>query len=300
MDNQKIGLFIKNSRKAKGYTQKELADLLNVTDRAISKWERGVGCPDISLLEDLSKALDVSVLEILKGEKLEKKEINHQDLIYSMYSQKSITLDKVKSIANFVAIISVFVFSLFMIITISKNIYFLNKTYSMKNEYSHFQQKEYYEHYQEAVQMILQSKGIYEERDYSTILSYIKIMNERLEALHSEIYIYQENYSFVELLQFYIDQQNLFSIEINNIDLYHILLKYDTNMDKNMIQYSKDGDIIKEEFFRQSMFFKGTYLNKQNNIAYDGYVPNTHYFLSLIYQRELRLCQDIIKVGELQ
>jgi len=55
LDNKKIGNFIRNLRKEIGLTQKELADKLGVTDRAISKWERGRGVPDISLLEDVAK-----------------------------------------------------------------------------------------------------------------------------------------------------------------------------------------------------------------------------------------------------
>ena len=74
MNCEKIGKFIAISRKQKGLTQTELADRLNITDRAVSKWERGKGCPDISLLEDLSKILDVSIIELLKGEKINKKE----------------------------------------------------------------------------------------------------------------------------------------------------------------------------------------------------------------------------------
>ena len=61
MNNQKIGDFIKELRKEKDLTQKELADKLNITDRAVSKWERGLNCPDIFLLDDLSQILDVSV-----------------------------------------------------------------------------------------------------------------------------------------------------------------------------------------------------------------------------------------------
>ena len=53
MNKQKIGDFIKKKRKEKGLTQKELAEKLEITDRAISKWERGINCPDISLLKDL-------------------------------------------------------------------------------------------------------------------------------------------------------------------------------------------------------------------------------------------------------
>ena len=68
MDNAKTGTFIKELRKEKHLTQKELANLLHVTDRAVSKWERGLCAPDISLLEPLAAALDVTIVELLSGE----------------------------------------------------------------------------------------------------------------------------------------------------------------------------------------------------------------------------------------
>ncbi len=57
MDYQKTGNLIAGLRKEKNMTQKELADKLGITDRAVSKLERGLGCPDISLLDDLSRIL---------------------------------------------------------------------------------------------------------------------------------------------------------------------------------------------------------------------------------------------------
>lgn len=71
MDCSKIGLFISERRKKKNMTQKELSEKIGVTVQAISKWERGLGCPDISLLIDLSKALDITVNELLCGKKIE-------------------------------------------------------------------------------------------------------------------------------------------------------------------------------------------------------------------------------------
>ena len=59
MDNQKLGIFITELRKEKGLTQAQLAQKLNVTDKAVSKWERGVGFPDIKLLEPLADVLDI-------------------------------------------------------------------------------------------------------------------------------------------------------------------------------------------------------------------------------------------------
>lgn len=68
MDCMKIGHLILRLRKEKGMTQKELADRMHLSDRTISKWERGQGCPDISLLPELSSILGVNIEDILDGE----------------------------------------------------------------------------------------------------------------------------------------------------------------------------------------------------------------------------------------
>lgn len=69
MNNVKIGTFIAQLRKAKNMTQKDLAEKLNITDKAVSKWERGISLPDITILPDLSGILDITVTELLNGEK---------------------------------------------------------------------------------------------------------------------------------------------------------------------------------------------------------------------------------------
>lgn len=78
MDAEKIGAFIKALRKEKNLTQKELAEILNCTDKAISRWETGRGIPDISFLIPVSKALDVSVNELLMGERIVEEEIREK------------------------------------------------------------------------------------------------------------------------------------------------------------------------------------------------------------------------------
>lgn len=67
MDAKKIGKFIYQIRTEKKMTQKELAEQINVTDKAVSKWENGEGCPDVSLLPVLSKVLNVEILDLLEG-----------------------------------------------------------------------------------------------------------------------------------------------------------------------------------------------------------------------------------------
>lgn len=71
MDNLQFGAFVAQLRKERGMTQKELADALHVTDKAVSKWETGKGFPDMKLLEPLARALGVSLVELMRGERLE-------------------------------------------------------------------------------------------------------------------------------------------------------------------------------------------------------------------------------------
>ena len=92
MDNKEIGIRILSARKNLGYTQKQLGNLINVSDKAVSKWERGIGCPDISLLLPLSEALKMSIDELIGGtvvDKSEKKTV-----------QNLINYTKIKAIEN--------------------------------------------------------------------------------------------------------------------------------------------------------------------------------------------------------
>jgi len=68
MDCSKVGKLIFGLRKEKGMTQKQLADAMNISDKAISKWERGLGCPDVSLLRELSVVLNADIEKILLGD----------------------------------------------------------------------------------------------------------------------------------------------------------------------------------------------------------------------------------------
>ena len=70
MDTKKIGALIAACRKEKGMTQAELGERLGVTNKTVSRWENGHYMPDLSLLEPLSKALDLSLEELLAGERL--------------------------------------------------------------------------------------------------------------------------------------------------------------------------------------------------------------------------------------
>ena len=74
MDQIRIGKFIQEKRKSKKMTQSELAEKLNVTDRAISKWENGICLPDVSNIQALCKILDISINDLFSGEVVDMKD----------------------------------------------------------------------------------------------------------------------------------------------------------------------------------------------------------------------------------
>lgn len=71
MDAIVFGQFLAQMRKEKNMTQAELAEKISVTDKAISRWERGLGFPEISTIEPLAAALDLSIPELMRSEKEE-------------------------------------------------------------------------------------------------------------------------------------------------------------------------------------------------------------------------------------
>lgn len=79
MDTQKFGLFIAGIRKEKHMTQAELADKIQVTDKAVSRWERGLGFPDINTLEPLAEALEITVLELMRSEKMTEATVTNEE-----------------------------------------------------------------------------------------------------------------------------------------------------------------------------------------------------------------------------
>jgi len=68
MNYDKVGSLILSLRKEKRMTQKNLAEKMNISDKTISKWERGMGCPDVSLLHELSSVLGINIEKLLMGD----------------------------------------------------------------------------------------------------------------------------------------------------------------------------------------------------------------------------------------
>ncbi len=118
MDQIKIGKFIADERKRKGYTQKQLSEKLEISDKTVSKWERGNGFPEVSLLLPLCNELDISVNELLSGERVseedyrKKAEENMVNLVReAQESKKKIVLSAMVAVLSLVAALPLFVLS---------------------------------------------------------------------------------------------------------------------------------------------------------------------------------------------
>lgn len=84
MDQIKIGKFIAEQRKSKNLTQSQLAEKLFITDKAVSKWERGKAMPDSSIMLKLCEILEISVNDLLSGAKTQNDEQNNERLLLAM------------------------------------------------------------------------------------------------------------------------------------------------------------------------------------------------------------------------
>lgn len=114
MNQEKIGKFIASKRKEKNMTQSELAEKLGVTDKSVGNWENGRNMPDLSLLKPLCKELDITVNDLLSGEKLNKaNEKKYEENIINTlnYSNK-----RIKKYTNVIGLLLV-IFGLFITIT---------------------------------------------------------------------------------------------------------------------------------------------------------------------------------------
>ena len=109
----KMGNHIADLRKKKGYTQKTLGDILDVSDKTVCKWEKGIVAPDITILSSLANTLDVTVEEILSGEEVKKIDAIETIDIYS-------NMTKRKLIKIFVIFILIFLLSAFFVFRIEE------------------------------------------------------------------------------------------------------------------------------------------------------------------------------------
>lgn len=90
MDAKTFGMFIAELRKGKGLTQAQLAGQLHVTDKAVSRWERGVGLPDLANLEALAQALDVTVSELIQCKRQPEPDVDPKIMVQILSATRDI------------------------------------------------------------------------------------------------------------------------------------------------------------------------------------------------------------------
>ncbi len=115
MNQEKIGKFIAKKRTNKKLTQEELAKKLNVTDKAISKWENGRGLPDPSLFKPLCQTLDITISELLSGEQDNNKSNEDGYIKYIDYSYKKYKKRIILSIIISLSIIAILISGIFFL-----------------------------------------------------------------------------------------------------------------------------------------------------------------------------------------
>ena len=111
MDTFVTGRFISQLRKENGLTQAELAEKLNVTDKAVSKWETGRSAPDVSMLIPLSENLGVTVTEILKGEKISTESLSEasNEVIVKAIKEKKQTSKRLLLISGIIVLLTMII-----------------------------------------------------------------------------------------------------------------------------------------------------------------------------------------------
>lgn len=296
MNQEKIGKFIAAKRKEKNMTQKQLALKIGVTDRAISKWERGCGCPDVSLLDEVSKALDISVVELLRGENIEYPEILEKDLIESMKYSKETTKQKIKSVVNHILVTIIIVLSFFIIICNIINSYKLNQTFNIsssidKNDYENISKIEEYSN------TILNHQGRYSDEDYEMILKYIEKTKRRLNN-DTKNYLLKDTYSVKDIFKFHKYYKDvLYENYWDNKSLYYMLIHYDIDKAEHMIDYYVAKQNIDRNYHILYNIVNSSYQYK-NDLSQ----MSALYVFSIvtgIYKNEVMLLKDIIEVGDL-
>lgn len=231
MNYERIGKFIAEKRKQKGLTQKQLALKLGVTDKAVSKWERGLGCPDVSILEILAKELGVSILEILKGRIIENEVISVTEMNdyveETLQFSNGLSILKFRNILSRILCFSIVFISLFLLILNVYHVFYLHS----RIEYN-FDDKIIIEMKKNIVKIdnnidkIKERNGIFSNEDYNSI---IKLLDSSFEQYKNNPIF---NYSGLKSLGFndfqVLDSSIPSVLEV--IEIYDILVKYDKSV----------------------------------------------------------------------
>lgn len=304
MDIEKIGAFIASLRKEKNLTQNDLAKKLNITTQAVSKWERGKGCPDISILEDLANILEVQVLEILKGERIGKREkIGNKDVIESMSYAENIVKEKYK-IVNAILVMIILIPFILVVFFNACSLYSINKKYYGNIEVIINYDKDAISKFdiEKRIDLILNNKGIYNESEYQAITYYVSKVKENynpkedLEKFKRAYYKYNDIFNYV--------YSNFYDYLSESI-IYEYLIKHNPLKQENYDEYTNiktqaaQEETVLYEFIENNSFYNNDIIKH----IVDTYTSNPGFAMSstayLKYKALDLILNDIIEVGEI-
>ena len=244
MNPEKMGALIQKLRKEKGLTQKEVAIKLGITDRAVSKWERRLCCPDISLLEDLANILGASISTLLTGSENANEAIKDTINYVKETRKQKIYHFFLRFLSN--CMIFLFLVTLLLFVSIEKRFFqkyptrFMNGFYVEMGLIS-FEPKIYEDVFDEVYErsLIIQEKqGRYTNEEYESILEYVTDISK--DVLKAKETYYKASLSFEELYQI-AHSENV--VLITSFDYYptifHILKRYDSSLEES--EYMTSG-----------------------------------------------------------
>ncbi len=296
MNQEKLGKFIAHKRKEKNMTQKQLALKIGVTDKAVSRWERGIGCPDISYLDDLSKTLNISIVELLKGEEIDNVEIQEQDIIESMKYSKNYTKQQIKNTINTVLYSIVIIISICLIMfniinrAILKNAFNSNMVTTAEHVNTDF--SKYYK-------IIENNRGRYSAEEYNKIIKYLDVSKKRFNNKTEEFYT-KDKYTIKDLYlfdEYYNDELKEVLFNQESLDIYKIIVKYDNSKIDNMAKYYRYSTYVDNSINSLDEFIYNTYDYKNNTKV--NHATNITFILNMEYSKEEIILKDIIEVGDM-
>lgn len=293
MNQEKIGKFIAECRKKQNLTQKELAEKLNITDRAVSKWERGINLPDISLLYELSDILKINVTELLDGKRSEKKKIDSDDILNTLKYTEIKTMEKHKNNINLIMFSFIIFISLMLIIFNLKIIYYFNSRYNYNMQYIYIDENDApsISNIEKKIDLIRKEQGIYNDDDYKIILNGLEQMCTNTNFKKESKILSRKYFEFDEIYDLY-NEKDMLSYD----SIYNILKKY--KIDNNQIeQINVKIDEYNQKASDIQVFINSKYSYYSNYDDGIGYI--TYYFLKDKHEIYFDILNLIIKGGKI-
>lgn len=261
MDQEKVGKFIASQRKKNNLTQEDLANRFNISCQAVSKWERGITFPDAAILIDLCKMLDVSIDELLLGEKIDNnvKVVEKEKIIVEgIGAYQKETESRLKKIF-FVVIFILMCIGLILIFGLST---FYHNNYNKVKIYDvlgiadvRVEGKMIFTPVSRSLIIYNLETNLSSELKLSSLKVALEIDNE--EIYSSQYFYYGEGKrlnDYIKEMTFYVsyDSDEEKALSFNNLDNLYLVI-YDGDNDEEI---TRTRLLIKEEFFNNKIDYK--------------------------------------------